>query len=223
MQQRVELYPLLNKEPRHEDVCGSGGVTPRVLGLSSRWRCYQLHVQPALFQVNPPKSNPGRPSRGEGNVLERQAVLRSTDAKVREASCWRLHGTEVVTVSQTIPSGHRRMYAFHPHGALLVVTNSPVLVALILTTRNLQGNICEGFSSIQISSLRFTIIMEPCDHDETPLWKTLYFATDTGTHKRSENGRSAWVTLRAHPIYTDTLRKGLLVPTAHRVGAPEPV
>jgi hypothetical protein len=44
-----------------------------------------------------------------------------------EASCRRLHGNEVATaVSQTTPLGHRatprRMYAFRPHGALLVVT-----------------------------------------------------------------------------------------------------
>jgi predicted nucleic acid-binding protein len=46
-----------------------------------------------------------------------------------EASCRRLHGTEVViAVSQTIPSGHRAaprhtsMYAFHRYGALVVMT-----------------------------------------------------------------------------------------------------
>jgi hypothetical protein len=47
-----------------------------------------------------------------------------------EALCQRLYGTEVViAVSQTIPSGHRAaphdMYAFHPHGTLLVVTLIP--------------------------------------------------------------------------------------------------
>jgi hypothetical protein len=44
-----------------------------------------------------------------------------------EALCRRLRGTDVViAVSQTFPSGHRaaprRMYVFHPYGALLVVT-----------------------------------------------------------------------------------------------------
>jgi hypothetical protein len=44
-----------------------------------------------------------------------------------EASCRRLHGTEVViAVSQTIPSGHQaapsRMYASHTHWVLLAVT-----------------------------------------------------------------------------------------------------
>jgi hypothetical protein len=43
-----------------------------------------------------------------------------------EISCRRLHGTEVVIVSLTVPLGHRAaprcMYTFHPHGALLVVT-----------------------------------------------------------------------------------------------------
>jgi hypothetical protein len=47
-----------------------------------------------------------------------------------------------MAVSQMIPLGHWAapccMYAFHLHGAVLVVTNSLVLVGLIWTTRYLQ-------------------------------------------------------------------------------------
>jgi hypothetical protein len=75
-----------------------------------------------LLRPAAPKFNPRRPVAEEGNVLGRRTGLWSTKASWR-----RLHDTEVVTaVSQTTPSGHRtaprRVYAFHPHGALLVVT-----------------------------------------------------------------------------------------------------
>jgi len=30
--------PGLDKVPRHEDVCGSGGIAPRILNLGTRWR-----------------------------------------------------------------------------------------------------------------------------------------------------------------------------------------
>jgi hypothetical protein len=64
-----------------------------------------------------------------GNVLGRQTGLWPTKPRC-EASCQRLHDTEVmITVSLAIPSGHRvapcHMYAFHPDGALRVVTSIP--------------------------------------------------------------------------------------------------
>jgi len=33
-----EVFPVLNYEPRHEDVLRSGGIAPRVLDFGTRWR-----------------------------------------------------------------------------------------------------------------------------------------------------------------------------------------
>jgi hypothetical protein len=37
-QQLEALVPVLNQAPRHEGVLGSGGIAPRILDLSTRWR-----------------------------------------------------------------------------------------------------------------------------------------------------------------------------------------
>jgi len=34
----MKTYPILNQAPPHEDVCGSGGIAPRILNISARWR-----------------------------------------------------------------------------------------------------------------------------------------------------------------------------------------
>jgi hypothetical protein len=34
----IKTYPVLNYEPRHEDVRRSGGIAPRILNLGTRWR-----------------------------------------------------------------------------------------------------------------------------------------------------------------------------------------
>jgi hypothetical protein len=56
----------------------------------------------------------------------------------------------LTAVSQMIPLGHWAapccMYAFHLHGAVLVVTKSLVLVGLIWTTRYLQEKNGNGIS-----------------------------------------------------------------------------
>jgi hypothetical protein len=55
-------------------------------------------------------------------------------------------------MSQTIPLGHQAaphcMYAFHPHGALLVV-----LVGLIWTTRNLKKKVAKALAEFKFCCL----------------------------------------------------------------------
>jgi hypothetical protein len=91
------------------------------------------------------------------------------------------------------------------------VFNSPVLVGLIWTTRNLQEN-CKGLNWIQISSLRLTFLW----NHATVMWFlyvrycTLSDVLTTGgikqmvTQNRSEYGRGSRVTLWAHPTHSDT-------------------
>jgi len=33
----MKKYPVLNYAPRHEDVLGSGGISPRIFNLGTRW------------------------------------------------------------------------------------------------------------------------------------------------------------------------------------------
>jgi hypothetical protein len=62
-----------------------------------------------------------------------------------------------MAVSKTIPSGHwpapQCMYAFHSHGALMVVPNSTVLVGLIWTTRNLQEKMAKALAEFKFCRL----------------------------------------------------------------------
>jgi hypothetical protein len=79
-----------------------------------------------------------RPRRGRVLFLRRQQTgLWSTEAMV-----WGIVPKAAQHWGGDIPSGHRAtprcMFAFHPHGDLWLVTDSPVLVRLIWTTRNDQ-------------------------------------------------------------------------------------
>jgi len=34
----MKIYPLINQAAHHEDIWGSGGITPHILNLDTRWR-----------------------------------------------------------------------------------------------------------------------------------------------------------------------------------------
>jgi hypothetical protein len=57
--------------------------------------------------------------------------------------------------------------------------NSPVLVGLIWTTRNLQEK-CKRLYLNSNFTDKVNILKEPSDHDEIPLCKILYFVRGMG-------------------------------------------
>jgi hypothetical protein len=75
---------------------------------------------------SPTKSNPRRQGRMGCNVLGRKTGLWSTEAKVwgivpKDARRWD-GDSSVANDPFVVPGIPRRMHAFRPHGALLVVT-----------------------------------------------------------------------------------------------------
>jgi hypothetical protein len=65
---------------------------------------------------------------------------------------------------------------------------------------------CEDLDELKFRRLG-NHFLEPSDYDMFQSRKILYFARSTGLlqmamHNRQENGRRAWVALRAHPTHT---------------------
>jgi hypothetical protein len=118
------------------------------------------------------------------NVLVLQKGFWSTETRW-EASCRRLHGTEVViTVLQTIPAGHPtaplRTYTSHPHcSSAGGDVNAPILVGLIWNSRNVQRKMTKALAEFRFFAY-LNIFMEPSNYDEIPLYKILYFVRGMG-------------------------------------------
>jgi hypothetical protein len=90
------------------------------------WAFISLFSVCGIMHVFRAHISPMSSSRGVGGVVTSEDGKQGSGPPKPRCEA-RLHSTEVViAVSQTIRSGHgatpRRMYAFHRHGALLVVT-----------------------------------------------------------------------------------------------------
>jgi hypothetical protein len=163
----------------------------------------------------PPKSNLRHPRRGGGNVLGRQTGLWSTEAKVWgivPKAAWHWGGDSSVVNDPfgahsvvCMPSTCMGLCWWSPF-------NSPILLGLIWTTRNLQKKMVKALAEFKFCHLGKHFYGTKRLWSDSVLYSTVLcqrYGTSSGikqmgTHNRSENGCSAWFTLCAHPTSTDT-------------------
>jgi hypothetical protein len=63
----MKTFPVLNQEPRHEDVLGGVGMTPRILNLGARWKWVVSFTLRSLYRR---RKNPPLPIEWGGGCLD---------------------------------------------------------------------------------------------------------------------------------------------------------